>query len=405
MAQLTMRRGPEPGKIYTLSQETVQIGRGARNDIVIIDNEVSREHCRFVRRDYGYEVFDLDSSNGTFVNGQRVKDSWALPNECIVEIGDSITFEYKIQPDEAADLSTRQIQIDKEAASSAKQPSFLVVVANAQPLPSVYPLEGEAVDVGRGTTNNVIIVEPEISRNHLRLTMSRQGYMIEDLGSTNGTSLNGILLKEPHILHDGDVIRIGTSIIIRYTSNPQMFMSKKPTTLLTERHPVNEATSVKRPVSDGTQMLQASPRDTLTVGTGIEPGALVDHVLMVYARSQWETLVAPIVDRLYDADIPVWVEQYLTPNGEDWNAAVEQAKAECALLIVVVSKDSVGIDHIQKIWRHFQNREKPVILIMSEPVEKLPIGATNARKIVLDSHAPEAGLRTLIQAVRQLRQG
>lgn len=403
MAQLTMRRGPEPGKIYLLSQETVQIGRGAKNDIVIIDNEVSREHCRFVRRDYGYELFDLGSSNGTFVNGQRIKESWALPAECIVEIGDSITLAYRVHPDDVVDLSTNLVDVEEDFREEKSKASFLVVIAHTQPLPSVYPLDGEIIEVGRGTTNNVIIVEAEISRSHLRLTMSRQGYIIEDLGSTNGTSLNGILLKEAQLLHDGDVIRIGTSIIMRFTNNPQMFMSKKQTALLGENAESKEPTKNKRTLSTAAPSMQDIPSTPSEVGTGIEPGALIDHVLLTYARSQWETVVAPIVDRLYDADIPVWVEQYLTAGGDDWVLAFEQAKVECWLLMVVVSQDAMEIDYIQKIWRHFQNREKPIMLIMSEEVERLPIGASQAHKIYYDAAMPEASLRQVVQVIKQLR--
>jgi pSer/pThr/pTyr-binding forkhead associated (FHA) protein len=400
MAQLTMRRGPEPGKIYMLSQETIQIGRGARNDIVIIDNEVSREHCRFVRRDYGYELFDLESSNGTFVNGQRVEESWALPHECIVELGDSITLAYRIHPDDI-DMSTHQVVIEKEAYEESALPSFLVVTVSSQPLPSLYPLEGELIEVGRGTTNNVIIVEPEISRQHLKLTKSRHGYIIEDVGSTNGTSLNGVLLKEPQLLHDGDVIRIGTTIIIRYTTNPQVFMSKTPTASLGEADEAKEPTKIKRTIP--AQSLLEHPLQPTMVGPGIEPGALVDHVLMIYARSQWETVVAPIVDRLYGADIPVWVEQYLAQGGDDWMVAFEQAKTECWLLIVIVSKDSMEMDYIQKIWRHFQNREKPIILVMSEEVERLPFGANRAYKIRYNRAKSEDSLSQVVQAIRQLR--
>jgi pSer/pThr/pTyr-binding forkhead associated (FHA) protein len=403
MAQLTMRRGPEPGKIYPLSEESIQIGRGARNDIVIIDNEVSREHCRLIRREYGYELFDLDSSNGTFVNGQRVKDSWALPVECIVELGDSITLEYVVEPEDIADTGVRQFVIDRELKQGDSKPAFLVVVANSQPLPAVYPIEGEIIDIGRGTTNNVIIIEPEISRNHLRLTLQQHGYLIQDLESMNGTSLNGVLLKDAQLLHDGDVIRIGTTITIRYTTNPELFLSKKTTSHLGTREETKERTKNRRTLPAVTSVLRETPRTPSSVGTGLEPGTLVDHVLLAYSRNEWETIVAPLVDRLYSAEIPVWVEQYLAPGGDDWLLALEQAKVECWLLVVVVSKDAITTDYIQKIWRHFQNREKPVILLVTEEVERLPIGANRAYQIKYYKALPEDSLTQVVEAIQQLR--
>ncbi|HEX2622605.1 MAG TPA: FHA domain-containing protein [Phototrophicaceae bacterium] len=404
MAQLIMRRGPEPGKSYMLSQEAVQIGRGAKNDIIIIDNEVSREHCRLLRRDYGYEIFDLESSNGTFVNGQRVQENWALPAECIVELGDSITLEYKLHPDEA-DLSSSQIAIVRAEAGEAPPPSFLVVITSSQPLPAVYPLEGTVIEVGRGTTNSVIIVEPEISRNHLRLNRNEYGYIIQDTGSTNGTSLNGVMLKEPHLLQDGDVIRIGTSIVIRYTTNPQLFTSKKQTTLMLggEREE-NKVPTRRRKMPSNDTLLRKTPIIPPGAGTGLTPGALTDHVMLLYARSEWENIVAPIVDRLYSAEVPVWVEQYLMAGGENWQTAMEQAQLECWLLIIIVSKAAVETEYIQRIWRYFHNREKPVILVMSENVEQLPIGANRAYQVLydIDNHKQEAGLRQLVHTIKQL---
>src|SRR5215468_12707297 len=94
MLCLTMRRGPTPGTVYELDGEEITIGRGNKNGIVIRDNEVSREHCRLVRFSGNYEVSDLGSSNGTFVNGQRVTTPWLLQPGMLIELGDTITLEY-----------------------------------------------------------------------------------------------------------------------------------------------------------------------------------------------------------------------------------------------------------------------------------------------------------------------
>ena len=83
MAHMTMRRGPEPGRIYELKGDRIKIGRGRRNHIIIHDNEVSREHCELTLVGDDYELRDLGSSNGTFVNGQRVgEDGWLLKSDC-----------------------------------------------------------------------------------------------------------------------------------------------------------------------------------------------------------------------------------------------------------------------------------------------------------------------------------
>src|SRR5262245_29223806 len=98
MPRIIMRRGPDPGKVYNVDGEHVRIGRGRSNDVIIHDNEVSREHCELARVDNYYLLKDVGSSNGTFVNGQRVDDEgWLLKSDCIIEIGDSITMEYIVE--------------------------------------------------------------------------------------------------------------------------------------------------------------------------------------------------------------------------------------------------------------------------------------------------------------------
>ncbi|MBC8171070.1 MAG: toll/interleukin-1 receptor domain-containing protein, partial [Anaerolineae bacterium] len=190
------------------------------------------------------------------------------------------------------------------------------------------------------------------------------------------------------------------------TTNPQLFLSKKRTTLLLgEYDETKEPTRTRRKSPFAKSEDQAAPLTTSEVGTGLAPGSLTDHILLIYNREEWETTVAPIVDWLYNVETPVWVEQYLSPDGEDWQAALEQARVECWLLIVVVSKGIMEVEYLQRIWRYFHNREKPVILVMCEEIDRLPIGANRAYKIPYDlaqSHGREAGLRQLVHTIKQL---
>ncbi len=393
-AQLIVRRGPEPGKVYDITGDIVQIGRGARNDIIINDNDVSREHCRLIWRKTYYDIVDLDSVNGTFVNGQRVTGNWSLLTDCIVELGDSITMEYVPMPVHASALPSTPPSVDAQQA-------FLVVSVTSQASPAIYPLDGDEIEIGRGTTNRIIIIEPEVSRTHLRLTRTEEGFEVVDVGSTNGTSINGRELNHTHFLEEGDIMRIGANVTIQFSTNPDVFLSKKGTAVLEEKTDTKEISRKGLGVPGLGGM-----RDTIVVsevGTGVEPEALADHVLLLYARSDWEQIVAPIFDHLAQVDIPVWVDQYLVQGGDDWIAAVEQARMECWLLMVVISRESVRLDHVVKIWRHFHNREKPVILIISEDVDRLPIGAKRDQQIVFDYDYPETSFRQIVNTIRQSR--
>ena len=70
--RLTIRQGPMPGKVFELAKDVVTLGRDVNNDLVINDAEVSRNHGRLTSQSGGYLIEDLASTNGTFVNGQRL---------------------------------------------------------------------------------------------------------------------------------------------------------------------------------------------------------------------------------------------------------------------------------------------------------------------------------------------
>ena len=79
--------------------------------------------------------------------------------------------------------------------------------------------------IGRTAPAGLILLHPEISRRHARLTYQNGNYLLEDLGSSNGTSLNGQLLVGPKVLQDGDEILLGREIKLvfnqaRVTSPP-----------------------------------------------------------------------------------------------------------------------------------------------------------------------------------------
>ena len=63
-------QGRDQGTRFRLDGSTVTLGRGTSNAVQLHDTEISREHAEFSRRGEQYFIRDLDSSNGTFVNGK-----------------------------------------------------------------------------------------------------------------------------------------------------------------------------------------------------------------------------------------------------------------------------------------------------------------------------------------------
>jgi hypothetical protein len=68
--------------------------------------------------------------------------------------------------------------------------------------------------IGRGDDCHITIFDPAISRRHARIFVDDQHAVLEDLGSRNGCRVNGIPVKEPTELSDGDRIRIGTQELV-----------------------------------------------------------------------------------------------------------------------------------------------------------------------------------------------
>ncbi len=90
-------------------------------------------------------------------------------------------------------------------------------VMRSGPTPGVvYPLEGDQLTIGRDASNGVAINDVEVSRKHTRLSFQGGKYVVEDLGSTNGTFVNGQRLSGPSVLKSGDVVSLGEQIVLLY---------------------------------------------------------------------------------------------------------------------------------------------------------------------------------------------
>jgi pSer/pThr/pTyr-binding forkhead associated (FHA) protein len=72
---LLVLEGPLKGREFQVTKEPFMIGRDRTNDIIIEDPLISRKHASIYFRDGRYRVKDLDSTNGTFLNGEKVSDA------------------------------------------------------------------------------------------------------------------------------------------------------------------------------------------------------------------------------------------------------------------------------------------------------------------------------------------
>lgn len=90
--------------------------------------------------------------------------------------------------------------------------NFRLVLRSGPTPGKVFPIEKHELFLGRDLANDIVINDPEVSRRHVRFFMQGANVVVEDLGSTNGTSINGQRLVGPYILRPGEVITLGEHI-------------------------------------------------------------------------------------------------------------------------------------------------------------------------------------------------
>jgi len=92
--KLIMKSGPEPEKTYKLEKDEFVMGRELINDLIINDPEISRRHARLFKKSDRYFVEDLNSTNGTFIAGERISRPVRLKSGDTLVLGKGIAFEF-----------------------------------------------------------------------------------------------------------------------------------------------------------------------------------------------------------------------------------------------------------------------------------------------------------------------
>lgn len=138
--QFVMRSGPTPGKVFPLEGPEIIIGRDNTSSLMINDGEVSRKHTRLVWQSLGYVVEDLGSTNGTFVNGQRLTMPFVLRGGESISLGENIVLDYESTADPDATVISTSASAIKQAVAAAQTtaeaPKPEIPQAQPQPVPT-----------------------------------------------------------------------------------------------------------------------------------------------------------------------------------------------------------------------------------------------------------------------------
>ncbi len=226
------------GREYSVGLAGLTFGRDAGCDVVIPAGEVSRRHAEIQMGDAGYVVTDT-STNGLFVNGDRVEGSQILRRGDVIRMG---TEEFRFYADAmpaptpatapapgAAQPAPPPMAGDQSAAPrpAADRPpmrSSGEVTPQSPPVRAVatlevlnagvmrgrrYPVTSVIAHVGRGAHNEVVIAEESVSDSHATLQRRDGAWFVTDLGSTNGTYVNGKRIQAEEMVGQSGELRFG----------------------------------------------------------------------------------------------------------------------------------------------------------------------------------------------------
>ncbi|MBM3164955.1 MAG: FHA domain-containing protein [Bacteroidetes bacterium] len=185
---------PLASKLITQTQPTATVGRNSTNDVVLNPGVISGAHVKFELINGELFLQDLGSTNGTFVNGQRIS-AGSLVNV----IGKTVSLSGQIT------LNIRSVETDNPPNSIKSTPT-LANLGN-QILEQLN--HKKSVTLGRASSCDVAIDNNLISRNHAKISLFGDKYYIEDLGSMNGTFLNGVRISGRTAMKLTDTIILG----------------------------------------------------------------------------------------------------------------------------------------------------------------------------------------------------
>ncbi|MFW6068455.1 MAG: FHA domain-containing protein [Chloroflexota bacterium] len=124
--RLSVRRGPEEGQTFPLTSASVTVGRDPMADIVLSDPEVSRQHARFTRTEEGYELQDLGSTNGTFVDGKRLAgEAMSLQPGAVITMGSNVTMVLEGTADPMATVVSPGSDLDFDEPEASEEDDAL----------------------------------------------------------------------------------------------------------------------------------------------------------------------------------------------------------------------------------------------------------------------------------------
>lgn len=201
---------------YSFEEGEFIVGRSHSGDIILPSDNVSRRHARLYTQGGRCFIEDLNSSNGVFVNGQRIHRPFEIVRAAQIKVGD---YYLHVEGAGYGDPDPQREVARQQGAQAAYEMSpdpggsaaiYGRLVGTSEPvLGQPYDLVRAMTLVGRGKDCAVTVIDPSMSRVHAKVGRDHDGDLfVEDLRSSNGTYVNDTRISRQKVDH-GDRVRFG----------------------------------------------------------------------------------------------------------------------------------------------------------------------------------------------------
>jgi pSer/pThr/pTyr-binding forkhead associated (FHA) protein len=266
--------------VVPLVRDEITIGRKEGNTIRLTERNVSRRHARLKRANGAFLIEDLESYNGIKVNGRRIEKSIALKAGDQVGIGDYLialqdestdavsvadaptaTIAQPVAAGLAADPPTAMIAAPGVAAAPAP-PARLIMISPPAP-GAEFAFHRTKTRIGRAEDLEICVNHRSISREHAEFVRDGDRIQLVDLGSANGTRVNGRDVTDAHV-SAGDVIEFG-QVRFRFVGEGEAYVFDAAQTMQ----------------FDAIELPAAPSRTPIFLGAGIVAAALIGTIALV----------------------------------------------------------------------------------------------------------------------------
>lgn len=209
------------GLRFDFEQARIALGRGAGADVRLPHASVSDQHALLRHEPEGYVLVDGESTNGTRINGEKLVPGRKkrLSDGDRIDIGVySIVFEgarlatETVTAERTAELARRLFRASSRGAQLGAP--RLVILDGAQVGKSIDIGEPPArLRIGRAETCQLVLSDPDISREHAEVLRDLDGVTLKNLESKNGVVVQGQVVQQRR-LRDGDEVTLGKTRLL-----------------------------------------------------------------------------------------------------------------------------------------------------------------------------------------------